>query len=51
VVLVYQESALDPIAKSARWEPLPPVANQAVWTDDFSSVLNVISTRMFDWEQ
>jgi hypothetical protein len=49
VVLVRQTSALGPIVQSARWEPLHPVPDQAVWADDSSSLLSTVTTHLFEW--
>jgi hypothetical protein len=50
VVLVCEASALGPIVKSGLGEPLPPVPGQAVWAEDFSSLLNTLTTRVFEWD-
>jgi hypothetical protein len=51
VVLTRRTSLLGPITVSALWEPLPLVPDQPVWTDDSSSLLSTLTSRVFDWER
>jgi hypothetical protein len=45
VVLASSEDALRPFMGDARWQALHPEPGIEVWTDDFSSVLDVLSWR------
>ena len=51
VVLARRTSLLGPITISSLWQPLPPVPDQPVWTDDSSSVLSTLTLRVFEWER
>jgi hypothetical protein len=51
VVLTRRTSLLGPITTSALWEPLPSAPDQPVWTDDSSSLVSTLTSRMFEQER
>jgi spermidine synthase len=41
-IFARQEKDLGALASDARWQNMPPVAGQRVWTDDYANIVSVI---------